>query len=194
MMPISEWIRIDRGYVERLEERKQVMREHPKEAFGSNDIVDPAIEELHDEIMVRFLPQRFPTTFQVVGDTLHNKITGQSYVLDKSRLDPVAMLRNLGENVEEDFYIMCPDAEDELRLQGYIACFPGGFLSPSRVGMSMREIHDPVPGYNARIGKGADKFLARMEPGVFVERMNVSVFCSIIWQINIIAPLDCQLI
>lgn len=171
-MPKNEWIRMDRGYVDRIEERKQVMQSNPKEAFGSNAIVDPAIAELYQEIM-DFLPRRFPTMFDLCGDSLYNKVTGQSYSVNLTELDPMTMLRNLGENVEEDFYIMCPDSDNELRLQGYIACFPGGFLSPSRVGMSMREIHQPVPGYEARIGKGADRFLARLEGGAFVGRMNV---------------------
>ncbi|RAH78383.1 hypothetical protein BO86DRAFT_458496 [Aspergillus japonicus CBS 114.51] len=173
-MPKEEWIRIDRGYLDRIEERKQVMQTNPKEVFGSNLIVDPAIAELYEEVM-DLLPRRYPTMFELRGKTLHNKVTNQSYSVDLAGLTPLTMLRNLGENVEEDFYIMCPDAENELRLQGYIACFPGGFLSPSRVGMSMREIHQPVPGFEARIGKGADRFLVRLEPGVFVGRMNWSL-------------------
>lgn len=178
-MPKDEWIRIDRGYIDRIEERKQIMQDNPNEAFGSNEIVDPAIAELYQEIM-DFLPRRYPTIFELRGDSLYNKVTDQCYPINFARLNPLSMLRNLGENVEEDFYIMCPDSNNELRLQGYIACFPGGFLSPSRVGMTMREIHQPVPGYEARIGKGADRFLARLEPGIFVERMNV--------RLNIVNP------
>ena len=84
------------------------------------------------------------------------------------------MLRMLSENVEEDFYFMCPDEENIFRLQGYIAAFPGGFLSPGRVGQSMRQIHEPVPGYVERIGKGVDKYFQRMQGGQMIQRFNVS--------------------
>jgi Protein of unknown function (DUF3445) len=85
------------------------------------------------------------------------------------------MLKCLGENVEEDFYLMVPDATDPniYSLQGYIACFPGGFLSPARVGMSVRDLHAAVPGYLERIANSVDKTFVRMEAGNFIRRWNV---------------------
>jgi hypothetical protein len=124
--------------------------------------------------MAKYLPQRYPTMFQRRKNVLVNLITAKRSSLDLSQMDEVQMLRNLSENVEEDFFIMCPDEADEIRLQGYIACFPGGFLSPSRVGQSMREIHDPVPGYQKRLARGADAYLQKLSAGSFIRRMNVS--------------------
>lgn len=69
---------------------------------------------------------------------------------------------------------MCPDHDGQYRLQGYIACFPGGFLSPARVGESVREIHKPVPGYERKLGLSVDRYFGRMIPGDFIGRMNVS--------------------
>lgn len=174
-MPKAEWIRIDQGYLKRLEERNEIMDAHPAESIGSGPIVNPAIEELYEELMVEFLPKRFPAMFSLSGKTFLNKVTGNSYSVDLSKLDHDAMLRNLGENIEEDFYFMCPDDAGELRLEGWIACFPGGFLTTSRKGMSMRDIHQPVPGYEQRISKGADKALARLGGWEFIERFNVSL-------------------
>ena len=173
-MPREDWIRIDKGYLRRLDERRQIMDAHPAESIGSGPQVNPAIEEIYEDLMVHFLPHRFPTMFQINGKMFHNKITGKRYSTDLSTLDHTTMLRNLGENVEEDFYFMCPDEEDEPRLEGWIACFPGGFLTTSRKGMSMRDIHHPVPGYDQRIGKGADRALARLKGGDMIERFNVS--------------------
>lgn len=173
-MSRNEWIRIDRGYMNRIKERQMVMREHAADAIGTSDIVNPAIAELYEEIMINHLPHRFPTMFRIEGTRLHNSVTGKSHSINMQELSHAEMLQNLGESVEEDFYIMVPDEEGEIRLQGYIACFPGGFLSLARVGMSMRDIHQPVPGYAERISKGADRHLQRLSPGNFIERMNVS--------------------
>jgi hypothetical protein len=173
-MDKADWIRIDKGYLKRLKERDEIMDAHPQESIGSGPLVNPAIEELYIELMINFLPLRFPTMFYEQDKTFYNRITGRCYSIDLSAIDHNTMLRNMGENIEEDFYFMCPDENDELRLQGWIACFPGGFLTTSRKGMSMRTIHHPVPGYDQRIANGADKALARLQPGEFIERFNVS--------------------
>ena len=83
------------------------------------------------------------------------------------------MLHALAENVEEDFYFMVPDAEGDYRLQAYSSCFPQGLLSSAKMGLSVRQIHQPVPGYESRLGNGVDKHFRRMEPGQFVGRLNV---------------------
>ncbi|KAI0140472.1 hypothetical protein GGR57DRAFT_509395 [Xylariaceae sp. FL1272] len=183
-MPKSELIRIDNGYFKRLAERERIMDAHHPRTFGhgatinpvigSGPLVNPAIEELFVMIMT-FLPRRFPTMFKVQGQTFHNIVTGKSYLVDVSTIDHDTMLRTLGENVEEDFYFMCPDGDGHLRLEGWIACFPGGFSTVQRRGMSMREIHAPVPGYAQRIAKGADGALSRLEPGELIERFNWSL-------------------
>jgi Protein of unknown function (DUF3445). len=88
-------------------------------------------------------------------------------------LDHMTMLRNLSENVEEDFFFMCPDGEGQFRLQGYISCFANGFLTTAKLGMSLRDIHQPVPGYEQRLGNSGDRIFRRMEPNAFIGRMNV---------------------
>ena len=69
---------------------------------------------------------------------------------------------------------MCPDPDGQFHLCEYIACFPGGFLSPARVGESVREIHHPVPGYSKKLGASADRYFSRIEPGQLIGHMNVN--------------------
>ena len=75
--------------------------------------------------------------------------------------------------MEEDFYFMVPDAQDEFVLQGFVACFPQGFIPLARVGMSVSEIHKPVPGYEGRLKKGVNRCFERLERGQSVGRVNV---------------------
>ncbi|KAI0844301.1 hypothetical protein F5Y00DRAFT_256115 [Daldinia vernicosa] len=177
----SDWIRIDRGYLSRIQERLPLIREKAEFTIGTGEAVNPAIEELYEEIMIRYLPARFPTMFKTTtqgkmrGKSVKNLATGTTYPLTTEGLTHAQMLAYMGENVEEDFYFMCPDANGDYRLQGYIACFPGGFLSPARVGESVREIHKPVPGYERKLGLSVDRYFARMQPGDFIGRMNWSL-------------------
>ncbi|KAI1392349.1 uncharacterized protein F4822DRAFT_126330 [Hypoxylon trugodes] len=171
----SEWIRIDRGYVNRIEERLPLIRDKHEFTIGTGPKVNAAIAELYEEIMIKYLPVRFPTIFKRYKELVKNLATGTAYPLTTSGLTPDQMLAYMGENVEEDFYFMCLDSDGQYRLQGYIACFPGGFLSPARVGESVREIHQPVPGYESKLGLSVDRYFSRMRPGDFIGRMNWSL-------------------
>lgn len=174
----DDWIRMDRGYLDRIAERRPLIENKAEYTIGTGPLVNDAIKELYHEIMVDYLPHRYPSIFsmQQGRQWVLNKLTGEEYPLVTAGVSPEDMLRFLGLNVEEDFYIMCPDADDgQFKLRGYIACFPGGFLSPATRGKSVREIHQPVPGYEDRLGRSVDRYFDRMKPGDFIGRMNWSL-------------------
>ncbi|KAI1187236.1 hypothetical protein F5B17DRAFT_400644 [Nemania serpens] len=171
----DDWIQMDCGYLDRLDERIGTMEAQPQWAIGVNDISTPAILELFREVMVKHVPQRFPTMFRLEGHKMTNLVTKKTYDVEQAQKDPVLALQTLCRNVEEDFYLMCPDGEGQYRLQGYISCFPGGFDGPSRIGMSFRDIHVPVPHYEERIANGVDKFVRRMKVGEWIQRFNWSL-------------------
>lgn len=175
----SEWIRIDSDYLSQVRERKELVREKPQLTTRTGHKVDAAICELYEELMVRYLPARFPTIFQPTesGGLIFNLVTGSIYpATNLDLLSPAAMLTYMSENVEEDFYLVCPDDTDgQYRLDGHIVCPPGGFLIPARVSESVRELHQPVPGYERNLGLSDDHYFARMIPGDFIGRMNWSL-------------------
>lgn len=171
----QDWIRIDRKYLERTALRKKLLAEHPEVCVGTSEIANPAIRELYEEVMLDLLPKRFPSMFRIKGDTFHNVVTGTRHRISSTLLDHTSMLRHLAENVEEDFYFMVPDAQDEFVLQGFVACFPQGLLPSAKVGMSVSEIHKPVPGYEGRLKKGVNRCFERMERGQSVGRLNWAI-------------------
>ncbi|KAL8766976.1 MAG: hypothetical protein Q9209_006388 [Squamulea sp. 1 TL-2023] len=174
-MPRSEWIKIDRNYLERIKRRKVLLNSHHRFCIESNELARLAIRELYEQVMIHQLPKRFPTLFSIRRSVFTNHVTGSKYSVKVADLDERYMLEALAENVEEDFYFMCPDADGEYRLQAYSSCFPQGLHSSAKMGLSVREIHQPVPGYESRLGNGVDKHFRRMEPGVFVGRVNWSI-------------------
>ena len=171
----QDWIRIDRNYPQRIALRRRTLAEHPEISLGTSEAANPAICELYEEIVLDLLPKRFPTIFRINGDMFHNIVTGARHRISSALRDHASMLRHLGENVEEDFYFMVPDAEREFVLQGFVACFPQGLLPSSKVGMSISEIHKPIPGYDGRLKKGVVRCFERMERGQSIGRLNVSL-------------------
>ena len=169
----QDWIRIDRNYLERTALRKTLLAEHPEICVGTSEKANPAVRELYEEVVLDLLPKRFPTMFRITGDVFHNLVNGTQHRISSALLDHASMLRHLAENVEEDFYFMVPDAQHEFVLQGFVACFPQGLLPSAKVGMSVSEIHKPVPGYEGRLKKGVNRCFERMERGQSVGRLNV---------------------
>lgn len=170
----QDWIRIDRNYLERIALRKNLLTYYPKICIGTSETANPAVRELYEEVMLDLLPKRFPRMFRIRRDMFHNLVTGTRHRISSALQDPASMLRHLAENVEEDFYFMVPDAQEEFVLQGFVACFPQGLLPSAKVGMSVSEIHKPVPGYEGRLKKGVNRCFERMERGQSIGRLNVS--------------------
>ena len=159
--------------MERLALRKYLLAEHPETCIGTSTAANPAIRELYEEVMLDLLPKRFPNMFRIKGDMFCNLVTGTRHRISLALQDHASMLRHLAENVEEDFHFMCPDAQKEFVLQGFVACFPQGFLPSAKVGMSVSEIHKPVPGYEGRLKKGVNRCFEQLERGKSVGRLNV---------------------
>ena len=78
-VPQSDWIQMDWGYLDRLNERVPVMEENPQWAIGVNEISAPAILKLFKEVMIDHVPKHFPSMFRLDGDILTNLITQQTF-------------------------------------------------------------------------------------------------------------------
>ncbi|KAI4185031.1 MAG: hypothetical protein L6R41_004375 [Letrouitia leprolyta] len=168
----NEWIQVDQNYLERINYRRILLKNEQRYCIGSIPASRPAIEELYEEVMINHLPKRFPNMFSIEDNIFTNHVTRCRYLIDVSALTEAYMLNVLAENVEEDFYFMCSDGNGEYRLQAFSSCFPQGLLSSSKLGLSVREIHKPVPGYESRLGNGVDRYFRRMEPEMFFGRLN----------------------
>lgn len=142
-MPRSEWIKIDCNYLERIERRKALLDSHHEFCIGYNEPTRLAVRELYEEVMIKQIPRRFPTIFSIRQNDFTNHVTGCRSSIKIADLKEEYMLEALAENVEEDFYFMCPHADCEYR-QAYSSCFPQGLLSSASMGQSIlpRRIYD----------------------------------------------------
>ncbi|KAI4234792.1 MAG: hypothetical protein LQ349_003579 [Xanthoria aureola] len=187
----EDWIQIDRQYLDRVTERKKNLETYPDTChainsnFGAN-----AITELFEKI-VDHLPARFPTMFALDAGkcVFQNRVTGVQYNLEECRNEPRQMLRLLAENVEEDFYLMCPDNEGVFVMQGFVSCFTNSFFAPGKLGLSMKDIHGPVPDLENKIGKGINHSMKSMRGGSMVQRMGAKLTKSPMqWSLQFCGP------
>ncbi|KAK0119246.1 hypothetical protein ONS96_012305 [Cadophora gregata f. sp. sojae] len=172
---ISELIEMDRNYLDRIMLRKQIMQEHHDIATQATPEVKPAVDELYTWLINTYLPSRYPTMFSVTSLGLLNHTTSQHLPLQPSS-DPVKTFEILGENLDEDILILLPsDDGDGYALKGYVTCFPAGFNTKEKLGLKLRDIHGPVPGYKQKLELSMDRFFERLEVGKVVKRANASL-------------------
>lgn len=170
----SELIEMDRNYLDRITLRKQIIKEHHDIAIQARPTAKPAIKELYTWLVNTYLPIRYPTMFNVTPLGLFNQVTFQ-YIPLQSPSDPVQSLEILGENLDEDILFLLPSENgDGYSLMGYVTCFPSGFNTKEKVGLKLRDIHAPVPGYRQKLELSMDRFFDRLEVGKVVKRSNVS--------------------
>ena len=166
----QDWIRIDRKYLDRMQRRRSLVDDHLKVCLGNNEISNLAMQKLYKEIILDLLPKRFTTMFGIDGDIFQNLAPGSRQSISAALTNHSAMLRHLATNVEEDFWFMVPNELNEFILQGFVARFSQGLLPSAKVGTSVSELHQPIPGYDGRLKRGVIRCFERIVRGQSVER------------------------
>lgn len=77
-----------------------------------------------------------------------------------------------GRRCEADWVVLAPDDDGVLRVNAGVVCFPSGWSLPEKAGLSVSQVHVPVPRLNEALARNIDTFLARLQPGAVWERDN----------------------
>ena len=102
---------------------------------------------------------------------------GEEETLD-AQVAPAEKCRLLGEFWEPDFLLLRPDLDGHFRLVSGCVCFPSSWALSEKIGKSLEQIHDAVPGLNEAAGKAIHTFLTRMKPGTGWMRENWGLSAS----------------
>ncbi|KAI8660245.1 hypothetical protein NCS57_01001100 [Fusarium keratoplasticum] len=166
----SELLSIDHDYLDRVNQRREILKQHEDTVCGFLPGGEQAVLEIYDYFLTEYLPIRFPTMFQLSqdGTIFKNLVTNRSFPT-KAR-DIRSALLNLGETVEEELFLLVPDS-DSYRLVAYVCCFPSSFDPAEKLGLLLKDIHKPVPGYE-KIGPSMERFFAKLQVGSPIKRQN----------------------
>ncbi|RPA83071.1 hypothetical protein BJ508DRAFT_324945 [Ascobolus immersus RN42] len=180
----NDVILIDHLYPKHTALRKQLVRDHPRVTHdvhkdAPEGILD-VIAETYDMILGQILPKRWPTIFSCsVEKGFHNSISGETCPFPAPRTNGgIDALRILAENVEEDILIMTPvpgPDGDIYVLQAYAVCFPSGYFPTLKAGMTMEEIHKPVPGFKQKLQSSVDRYFRKISTGNVMRRWNWAI-------------------
>ncbi|ORY66578.1 uncharacterized protein BCR38DRAFT_430734 [Pseudomassariella vexata] len=173
----SDMIVIDTNYLSRIQLRKSIMANHAEHVLGFIPSGISAVQETYSYLLSSYLPSRYPSLFSISESdkTFYNHVTQVSLPLSPPE-DPLEALKLLGETVEDDIFLLTETPEGHVNV-AFLCCFPSGFDPAEKLGKLMREIHEPVPGYE-KIGPSMERFFSKLEVGRSVIRVNWSVTTS----------------
>ena len=150
-LDLSNWFESDHGVSEELDEKRRLVRDHRDEVVGLLDSCRPAAEELRTLVV------------EHVGAP---RVVAVDHPLVEASL-----------LVPDDLCIM-ERFDDEWRLSGAVVAFPSRWYLAAKMGRSLDEIHDVVPGYETQLASPVNAFFNRMTPERSVWRLNWSLVDS----------------
>jgi hypothetical protein len=168
----SDLICIDRNYLDRINERRRLITEDHRRVIKAIPEGHSAIQEVYSYLMRDYLPKRYPGIFSLSasGKTFRNHVTDKTYPTLPCE-DAVESLKIIGEVIEDDVFLLV-ETEKGHKAVACCCCFPAGFDPVSKVGLILKDIHEPVPSYS-KIGPSMERYFSKLEVGKSVKRMNV---------------------
>jgi len=165
-LEVDNWIEMGEHYEGDMALKKRVMAAHPKTVLATMPGIEPEAAEvlstLSDHLCVRF-----PDSFHLHADqrVLRNVRLNEDVVVspeaDGTWSDhPLGICGRL---VQEDLALLV-ERQGELVFGGGSVCFPNRWDLPSKIGLSLRAVHEPVARLNEQLQEPIDSFFDRLTP------------------------------
>lgn len=164
-IPIAQWLTIDdarHGELIRKDElfgdiHGEVVATQPAGLAGSRELL---------AILLAHLTKYHGDTFVVGEGKVTDRTSGRVTPTTDSHPIEVA-----GRLVAEDFCVL-DKTDDGWVLTAASVCFTSRWRLRDKLGQNMAGIHEPVPGYEQRLGKAVDAVFDRMQPEQLLARSN----------------------
>ena len=163
-------------YAERIKARQDIVRQYP----GALDCLDSAVgtlNELYEFLVQEYLPHRYPTIFRIdfSAGAIENLVTNERLSFT-AHADRYETLQRINRNVDEDFLMLLPSPDGGgYSLQSFVWAYPVGFDPQSKLGIKLRDAHQPVPGYKDKLALSMDRYFSSLEPGNIKYRVNWTI-------------------
>lgn len=152
------WLELESTYPCRIAQRIALFAKHGTDVLQSLPGSESATNELM-EMALQFLVARYPHYFVLENrkgkEVFVNRILGREFVIRE--MDP---LRVLLENVPEDFAITLRNSETGVyECRAGVVCSSLGWNLQSKMGLTLDEIHAPVPDYKEKMSMSMNRFV-----------------------------------
>lgn len=187
-LDLKDWIRIDKTYPGQMRLRKKLIETKLDKVFVSN-----TDEEIRNskwelfEMLVEYLPKRFPEIFVLHEKGIYNKFFDEYISTSKENSeDP---LIRLGRLVQEDWVLMqWKETEQRYVLSAAILCFPMGWSLQEKFNKSMMLIHKPVDLFMTHLLKKVTDVFYKMTPNTPLWRANWGIYPNLNGSLDLYTP------
>lgn len=169
-LSLNEWIAIDKTFTRYLKLKRDRYQHDYKESVIGLPGTEAAQQELL-EMLLEYLPQRFPEHYQQRGMAIANLKTGENWNPQDFAALPIDLASRL---VQEDFCLMILSGDDYI-LGAASVCFPLHWRLKDKIGQSVAQIHNPVPGYESKLKQPVKKYFDRLRSDAPGYRFNWTV-------------------
>jgi hypothetical protein len=159
----APWLELDEDLPSDLLEKRRLLQEQRDQVFVELPSSRPAQREVLERVTESLLHEH-PGLYSRSGPHLELRFSGQRLDLEDARVPPLELSAQC---VQEDLCVM-EKREGDWCLTAAAVCFPTRWDLPSKLGLPMTEVHEPVPDYREVLGQSAKLFFDGMKPkGVF---------------------------
>ena len=152
------WLELESNYVSRIADRKELFEKYGKLVLNYLPGSELACKEIMENAL-QFLCARYPQYFSLSqskskGYVFHNGILNKETIINE--MHPLYVLLD---NVPEDFAVMVRNPEDGMYyFRAGVICSALGWNVDSKLGMQLKEIHNPIPDYKAKMEFSMDRY------------------------------------
>ncbi|GIO06682.1 hypothetical protein J31TS6_27100 [Brevibacillus reuszeri] len=170
-------------YVDEIRLKRELLTNHPERCYQSSSQTLAAQWEIVDLILhnlVGFYPEQFKLEKkdeQWIFTNVQMKENIAFTFGDRTTLE-LEPLDFIGRHVQEDLLLMM-QRDGDLFLDAGLLCFPANWSLYFNVGMTFKEIHSPIPGFQSEsLDDRILQFLMRIEAGAPWGRKNWSLMAG----------------
>ncbi|PVI06376.1 hypothetical protein DM02DRAFT_667625 [Periconia macrospinosa] len=161
------WLELESTYEQRILERRELFEKHGKSVLDALPGSQFACKELM-EVALQFVCTRYPQHFRLDKQKM---VFYNGILKTESDLKVMHPLHVLLNNIPEDFAIMMRNTEDGYySFRAGIICSALGWNLGSKIGLSLPEIHKPIPDYKEKMQFSMDRYFTKKPTDKGIQR------------------------
>lgn len=169
-LPPADWLEVDDDADHQMTARRKLLDQKPLEVVGALPGSEAGQNELLD-LLLAYLARHQGDRYDVSSKSVLDRGSGQRFELMP---EPHAPFMMIGRLVQEDFCLLQQHGST-YRLVGAVLCFPAHWRLRDKMGRSLLDIHEPVPGFADQLGTPITKLFERLDDRRPVQRLNWSL-------------------
>ena len=151
------WLELEKSYTSSIALRKELYRKHTKLVLDYLPGSELACKELM-EMALQFYCARYPQFFSLSQDQRNGYVFHNAILKSTTIIKDHHPLHVLLDNVPEDFACMLRNpADGYYYFRAGVICSSLGWNLGTKLGMSLKDIHAPIPDYKEKMEFSMDR-------------------------------------